>query len=78
MKPDDTGKVYHNEKDVTTEQTYINMPFCDDCGVLLDSMHDLQRYVKSWCPENETLKKNAIIRMIMKTVLKNEVGRMRK
>lgn len=33
------------------------MPSCDDCGVVLDSIHDLQRQIKSWCPENETLKR---------------------
>ncbi|CAG2213573.1 unnamed protein product [Mytilus edulis] len=33
------------------------MPSCDDCGVVLDSMHDLQRHIKHWCPENESLKR---------------------
>ncbi|CAG2185125.1 unnamed protein product [Mytilus edulis] len=33
------------------------MPSCDDCGVVLDSMHDLQRHIKHWCPENEYLKR---------------------
>ncbi len=26
------------------------MPSCDDCGVVYDSVHDLQRHVKEWCP----------------------------
>ncbi|CAG2237956.1 unnamed protein product [Mytilus edulis] len=33
------------------------MPSCDDCGVVLDSMHDLQRHIKHWCPENESFKR---------------------
>lgn len=36
--------------------TGTNMP-CNDCGVLLDSMHDLLRHVNNWCPDNEVLKK---------------------
>lgn len=27
---------------------------CDDCGLLFDSVHDVQRHVKrGWCPEND-------------------------
>lgn len=52
IKPDVKDKLYHNGEDYSAEQTYINMPSCDDCGVVLDSMHDLQRHIKSWCPEN--------------------------
>ena len=33
------------------------MPSCDDCGVVLDSMYDLQRHIKTWCPESESLKR---------------------
>jgi hypothetical protein len=33
------------------------MPSCDDCGVVLDSMHDLQRHIKTRCPESESLKR---------------------
>ena len=26
---------------------------CDDCGLLFDSVHDVQRHMKNgWCPEN--------------------------
>lgn len=28
------------------------MPSCDDCGIIFDTMHDVQRHVKRWCPEN--------------------------
>ena len=31
-----------------------DMPSCDDCGLLFETMHDLQRHVKTWCPENTT------------------------
>jgi hypothetical protein len=31
---------------------------CDDCGQLFDTVHDVQRHVKSgWCPENKDHKK---------------------
>ena len=54
VKSDVADKLYHNGDDYSAEQTHINMPSCDDCGVVLDSMHDLQRHIKSWCSENET------------------------
>ena len=53
----ETDHSYQINEDHSAEQTYIDMPSCDDCGVVLDSMHDLQRHIKSWCPENETLKR---------------------
>ena len=28
---------------------------CDDCGLLFENVHDLQRHVKKWCPEKEDL-----------------------
>ena len=31
------------------------MPFCDDCGLVFENIHDLQRHVKKWCPEREEL-----------------------
>jgi len=57
IKHDVTDKLYYNGEDLSAEQTYMNMPSCDDCGVVLDSMHDLQRHIQSWCPENEILKR---------------------
>lgn len=33
------------------------MPFCDDCGLLFDNMHDLERHVKRCCPEKFSLKR---------------------
>lgn len=33
------------------------MPSCDDCGIVFENMHDLQRHVKKWCYENVSLKR---------------------
>lgn len=33
------------------------MPSCDDCEIVFENMHDLQRHVKKWCPENVSLKR---------------------
>ncbi|VDH97938.1 Hypothetical predicted protein [Mytilus galloprovincialis] len=54
---DQHSPVPYSYEDGPGEQTYENMPSCDDCGVVLDSMHDLQRHIKHWCPENEYLKR---------------------
>lgn len=32
------------------------MPSCDDCGLVFENVHDLQRHVKRWCPENKRKK----------------------
>ena len=32
------------------------MPSCDDCGLVFENVHDLQRHVKRWCPENRERK----------------------
>lgn len=34
-----------------------DMPSCDDCGIVFENMHDLQRHVKKWCPEKVSLKR---------------------
>lgn len=33
------------------------MPSCDDCGIIFENMHNLQRHTKKWCPENVYLKR---------------------
>lgn len=33
------------------------MASCDYCGLVFDSAHDLQRQIKTWCPENENRKR---------------------
>lgn len=48
---------HHSYKIDQSEETYENIPSCDDCGVMFDSMHNLQRHIKTWCPENESLKR---------------------
>lgn len=30
----------------------LDMPSCDNCGIVFCDLHDLQRHVKSWCPVN--------------------------
>ena len=30
---------------------------CDDCGILFENLHDLQRHIKTWCPEQNQLKR---------------------
>ena len=35
------GNIYNSED--------FNMISCDDCGIVLDSVHDLQQHVKFWC-----------------------------
>ena len=41
-----------------TCQEPSEMPSCDDCGVMFDNMHDLQRHVKTWCPEKRKREDN--------------------
>lgn len=33
------------------------LPSCDDCGLVFENVHDLQRHVKKWCPENVSPKR---------------------
>ena len=47
----------HSFEDNSGEQTCEIMPSCDDCGMVLDSVHDLQRHTKTWCPESESMKR---------------------
>ena len=47
----------NKEKEIITAENMNNLQektaACDDCGLLFDSVHDVQRHVKSgWCPEN--------------------------
>lgn len=41
----------HFENSYLEEQD-CNMLPCDDCGLVFNDEHDLQRHVKKWCPEN--------------------------
>ena len=44
-----------------TEDIDTDMPSCDECGILFENSHDLQRHVRTWCPENggQPLRKRA-------------------
>ena len=33
------------------------MSSCDHCGLLFENIHDLQRHIKRWCPEEHSLKR---------------------
>jgi hypothetical protein len=44
----------------TTPIDQEDMPSCDDCGLVFESMHDLQRHIKRWCPENNKRKDNDV------------------
>lgn len=42
---------------ITDSSLGFAMASCDDCGLVFDSTHDLQRHIKTWCPENENRKR---------------------
>ena len=39
-------------EETTNSPIKEDMPSCDDCGLLFETIHDLQRHIKTWCPEN--------------------------
>lgn len=49
-----THSVSDNQRSQTTEMDTIA---CIDCGTMFDNIHDLQRHVKSWCPDKEPYEK---------------------
>ena len=54
LKVEQPKKEHHLPVDDQTKQTCqepSEMPSCDDCGIMFDNTHDLQRHVKTWCPE---------------------------
>lgn len=60
----------HCLTDTSSDQTYEhqlpNMISCDDWGVVLESLHDLQRHIKTWCPEKNPLKRKHKQKMFLK------------
>ena len=38
-------------RDQTSMET--DMFSCDDCGLMFGKLHDLQKYAKKWCSENQ-------------------------
>ena len=58
-----TNKPDYSPSDCQSEHnlTDINMASCDDCGIMFENVHDLQRHVKCWCPEmHQPIKKAKI------------------
>jgi len=45
------------DKPQQQQEEIFEMPSCDDCGLLFEDIHDLQRHIKTWCPENKSHKK---------------------
>ena len=41
----------------TCQEELASMISCDDCGILFENLHDLQRHIKTWCPEQNQLKR---------------------
>ena len=35
----------------SSSDSLLGMPSCDECGLVFDSHHDVQRHVRNWCPE---------------------------
>jgi hypothetical protein len=48
----------YTPSDQTCQEELASMISCDDCGILFVSLHDLQRHIKTWCPEQNQLKRN--------------------
>jgi len=49
-------------------ENLTKMPSCDDCGVVIENVHDLQNHVKKWCPathseesENVSVKRRRLL-----------------
>jgi len=49
-KPEEPVKRFENNSEGKMEN---KGHVCDDCGLLFDTTHDVQRHVKQWCPEND-------------------------
>lgn len=52
-KPSRTTTAWLHNIQIESEE----MPPCDDCGLVFENVHDLQRHVKKWCPENVSPKR---------------------
>ena len=51
-------QTFHLGSNLPSDQTYFveqNMQSCDHCGLVFENIHDLQRHITRWCPENEDL-----------------------
>ncbi|KAK3106557.1 hypothetical protein FSP39_022526 [Pinctada imbricata] len=55
INKDDQKDMDYSEHISAIDQTCFEeekMHSCDDCGLVFENKHDLQRHVKTWCPEN--------------------------
>ena len=43
-----------SQREQTCEEELPEMSSCDDCGLMFQDTHDLQRHVKKWCPEGSS------------------------
>lgn len=41
-------------KDITQNE----MISCEDCGIVFENLHDLQKHIKTWCPEQQPAKRD--------------------
>ena len=37
----------------------LQMYSCDDCGTMLETVHDLQKHVKQWCPAHQDMRQQS-------------------
>lgn len=61
---EDQSEIYHSNSKSHPEQLQIldseytdsKMPSCDDCGLVFENMHNLQRHVKRWVSRKSRIK----------------------
>ena len=47
----------YTPSDQTCQEELASMIYCEDCGILFENLHDLQRHIKTWCQEQNQLKR---------------------
>ena len=53
IKESETRERPHSSIDDQTDNTEnLTMVSCDQCGIMFEDLHDLQRHIQNWCPEN--------------------------
>lgn len=40
----------------TCQEELASIISCDDCGIVFENLHDLQKHIKTCCPEQNQLK----------------------
>ena len=73
----------HLRKAVCQQSNLEDVPSCDDCGLVFNNAHDLQRNIKRWCPESTfkrkrknveeepSAKKSGYLKMRVATIVKS-------